>query len=80
MTSHYFFVYLFRELATNIPDETLNVDVEAVFEFEAQIAKVSANIVVRIHGGSVKKIIFPIPDPIIYLILFFHQKYTVYDF
>jgi len=30
-----------RELATNIPDETLNVDVEAVFEFEAQIAKIS---------------------------------------
>ena len=78
MTGHP--IYLFRELATNIPDETLNVDVEAVFEFEAQIAKVSANIVVRIHGGSVKKIIFPIPDPIIYLILFFHQKYTVDDF
>ena len=39
------YIYLFRELATNIPDETLNVDVEAVFEFEAQIAKVSANIV-----------------------------------
>ena len=53
MTGH--LIYLFRELATNIPDETLNVDVEAVFEFEAQIAKVSANIVVRIHGGSVKK-------------------------
>ena len=39
---------IFRELGTNIPDETLNVDVEAVFEFETQIAKVSANIVYSI--------------------------------
>ena len=53
MTSHYFFVYLFRELATNIPDETLNADVEAVFEFEAQIAKVSANIVYTAVGSIV---------------------------
>ena len=40
-------------MATNIPDETLNVDVEAVFEFEAQIAKVSANIVCTVVGSIV---------------------------
>ena len=51
MTDHP--IYLFRELATNIPDETLNVDVEAVFEFEAQIAKVSANIVYTAVGSIV---------------------------
>ena len=51
MTDHP--IYLFRELASNIPDETLNVDVEAVFEFEAQIAKVSANIVCTVVGSIV---------------------------